>query len=207
MAEKKINSNGYEYADLELPSGTLWATCNVGAKKPTDYGLYFQWGDTIGYSEDQVGTGDGKKYFEWADYKFSIGRSSLNFSKYTNTGDKLELEDDAAHVHMGGDWHMPSSEQIQELIDNATSAWTTQDGIIGGLFTSKKNPSKSIFIPAAGYAWYGSVKDKGDEADIWSYKLNAIGNIYGQHLNFRTSDVNLYGNCRDNGFSVRGVIG
>ena len=113
---KKIN--GFEYVDLGLPSGTLWATMNVGASKPSDFGLYFQWGDTQGYTAAQVGK---DKQFTWNDYKFSIDGSSSNFSKYTTTGARLDLEDDAAHANMGGSWHMPTPEQCQELIDNTTS--------------------------------------------------------------------------------------
>ena len=98
----------YEAVDLGLPSGTKWASQNVGARKPSDYGLYFQWGDTQGYTSEQVGTGKGKKKFadDWSDYKWGV---SPNFTKYTTMVATLELEDDAAHVHMGGDWHMPTS--------------------------------------------------------------------------------------------------
>ena len=93
---KKINNNGYEYVDLGLPSGTLWGTMNVGASKPSDYGLYFQWGDTQGYTADQIGIGEGKKAFRWSDYKFSYQESSLAFTKYRIPGATLDLEDDAA---------------------------------------------------------------------------------------------------------------
>ena len=132
MANKKINSNGFEYVDLGLPSGTLWAACNVGATKPTEYGLYFQWGDTVGYTADQVGTGEGQKKFasDESDYKWG---AYPNFTKYTKAGETLNLEDDAAHINMGGDWHMPTPQQIQELLNNTTTAWTTQDGVNGRL--------------------------------------------------------------------------
>ena len=63
MEKKKINNNGHEYVDLNLPSGTLWATCNIGASKPSESGLYFQWGDTQGYTKEQIGTGDEQKKF------------------------------------------------------------------------------------------------------------------------------------------------
>ena len=121
--------------DLGLPSGTLWATMNVGASKPSDYGLYFQWGDTSGYTAAQVGTGDGQKKFasDWSDYKWGV---NPNFTKYTTTGATLELKDDAAHANMGGYWHMPTPTQINELISNTTNTWTTQDGVNGRLFTS-----------------------------------------------------------------------
>lgn len=161
----------YEYVDLGLSSGTKWATMNVGASKPSDYGLYFQWGDTQGYTKDQIGEGDGKKLFspQWADYKWGV---KPNFTKYTKLGDKLDLEDDAAHVHMGGEWHMPTPEQIEELIDNTTTALTTSDGVSGMTFTSKKDELKSIFIPAAGDALDGKIEHNGSDGCIWSCMLN-----------------------------------
>ena len=200
---KEINNNGYEYVDLGLPSGTLWATCNVGASKPSDCGLYFQWGDTQGYTDVQVKIG---KQFTWDDYKFNPSGDGKTFTKYTTPGETLELEDDAAHVHMGGDWHMPTSEQIQELIDNTTSTWTMQDGRLGRLFTSKKDGTKSIFIPAAGYAYGGSVYVVGDEADVWSSMLLAGYVFSGQGLSFYSGGAGLSSGSRYCGFSVRGVI-
>ena len=201
--------NGYDYVDLGLPSGTLWATMNVGASKASDAGLYFQWGDTSGYTADQVGTGEGQKKFasDWSDYKWSIDGSSTNFSKYNTAGSTLELEDDAAHVNWGGDWHIPTPTQIKELIDNTTSTWTTQDGVNGRLFTSKKDASKSIFIPAAGYAWGGSVRRSGGNGSVWSSLLLADGAVDGQLLDVVSGGVNLYGDYRCSGLSVRGVGG
>ena len=200
---KEINSNGFGFVDLGLPSKTLWATCNVGADIPSDYGLYFQWGETYGYTAEQVGK---DKQFTWNDYKFSIDGSSTNFSKYNTAGDTLDLEDDAAHVNMGGDWHMPTPDQNEELIDNTTSTWTTQDGVNGRLFTSKKN-GKSIFIPAAGYAWDGSVYGRGRHGYVWSSMLSSSYVDDGQYLSFSSGNASLYGINRYYGFSVRGVLG
>ena len=206
--DKVINNNGYDYVDLGLPSGTLWATMNVGASKPSNYGLYFQWGDTQGYTAEQVGTGDGKKKFasDWSDYKWG---KHPNFTKYTITGATLELEDDAAHVNMGGSWHMPTPTQIQELLNTAytTNEWTTQDGVNGRLFTSKKDGTKSIFFPAVGLAWDGSVRDSGDYGYVWSSMLVADDVKYGQSLHFDSGDVYLGINSRYDGLSVRGVVG
>lgn len=207
--DKRINNNGYDYVDLDLPSGTLWATCNVGAKKPSECGLYFQWGDTIGYTAGQVGTGNGQKKFalDFSDYKWYSSEEKA-FTKYTTTGETLDLEDDATHVNMGGDWHMPSPEQIQELIDNTAKKWTTQDGINGRLFTSKKDTSKSIFIPIAGYAWNGSVRNSGNYGYVWSSMLSSNYFSYGKNLVLVSGYDSLnYGSYRCNGFSVRGVIG
>ena len=200
--------NGYDYVDLGLPSGTLWATCNIGASKPSEAGLYFQWGDTQGYTAGQVGYGEGQKKFadDWSDYKWYSGGS---FTKYTTTGATLELKDDAAHVNMGGSWHMPTPTQIQELINtaNTTSTWTTQDGVNGRLFTSTKDTSKSIFIPAAGGAWDGSVQDSGDGGYVWSSMLNTDDVSGGQGLDFDSGDVSLGNGSRFGGLSVRGVVG
>lgn len=201
--KNKINNNGYEYVDLGLPSGTLWATCNVGAKKPSEYGLYFQWGDTIGYTKEQVGK---DKRFFWTDYKFSINGSDSNFSKYTATGAKRDLEDDAANANMGGDWKMPTDSQIQELIYNTISKWTAQDGVNGKLFISKNDPSKSIFIPAAGFAYDGEVLYIGGIGYVWSSVLGAVNVYFGKGLCLDSGFADLgYGN-RCNGFSIRGVI-
>ena len=208
----KPKANGHDYVDLGLPSGTLWATCNVGASKPSDYGQYFQWGDISGYTTDQVGTGDGQKKFasDWSDYKWYLSGSeeegNLKFRKYSTTGATLELEDDAAHANMGGDWHMPTPTQISELLNNTTNTWTTQDDINGRLFTSKNG--NSIFIPAAGFAWGGSVFDRGSDGSVWSSVLSSSDVDYGQNLNFYSDNAGL-GNDggRNYGFSVRGVLG
>lgn len=208
MANKDFNYNGYDYVDLDLPSGTKWAACNVGTTKPTGYGLYFQWGDTVGYRAGQVGTGEGQKKFasDESDYKFGV---YPNYSKYTTKGATLDLEDDAAHANMGGDWHIPTPTQIIELLDNTTSTWATLDGVNGRLFTSKKDGSKSIFIPAAGDAYGNSVYGGGNYGGVWSSMLNTDYVSYGQSLYFFNSgNVYLFDDdYRCLGLSVRGVIG
>ena len=193
----------YEYVDLGLPSGTLWATMNVGASKPSDYGLYFQWGSVLGFTKGQIGR---DKAFSWPTYKWSIDGIDSNFSKYNTAGETLDLEDDAANFHMGGDWHMPTPTQIRELINETDNTWTTQDGVNGRLFTSKNN-GKSIFIPAAGYAWGGSVQLSGDHGYVWSSMLRTDFVNGGQYLFFDSGYVYLYYYDRFDGLSVRGVIG
>lgn len=203
--DNKINNNGHPYADLDLPSGTLWATCNVGASKQSDCGLFFQWGDIKGYTKGQVGK---DKQFTWDDYKFSINGSVKNFSKYTNSCDKLELKDDVAHANMGGDWHIPTSTQIRELIDNTITTWITlNDNISGMVFTAKKDAKKSIFFPATGYAWDGSVIGNSDYINIWASIIDPDYINNSQYLESRLEDTILNSSCRCNGFSVRGVIG
>ena len=108
------------FVNLGLPSGLLWADRNIGAETPEDIGLYFQWGDIVGYTAEKVGNGEGLKPFDWGDYKFSIDGSSSNFSKYNASDSKtvLDPEDDAAHVNMGGNWRMPTFEEYKELCLN-----------------------------------------------------------------------------------------
>lgn len=204
--DKEINNNGYDYVDLGLPSGTLWATMNVGASKPSGFGLYFQWGDIQGYTAEQVGK---DKQFTWDDYKWTRDGSDTSFSKYIKEGATLNLEDDAAHVNMGGIWHMPTPDQISELINNTTSEWATKDGVKGTTFTSKKDKSKSIFIPAAGGATDGSVLAIGYEGFAWSSMLSTILVGCGKSIYFNSENIYLSYNffSRCNGFPVRGVIG
>ena len=199
---KNINNNGYDFVNLELPSGTLWATANVGASEPTDFGLYFQWGDTKGYSSNQVGENKGKKYFAWGSYKWDI-----DSGKYATKGTTLKPEDDAAHVHMGGDWHIPTPEQIDELIENTTNKWTKQNGIKGRLFMSKKDKTKSIFIPAAGYLDLGYFESKNRGCLLWSCKVSSYLTCVAKTLDLGR-DYAIQGSYyRFAGLSVRGVIG
>ena len=202
--DKKINNNGYDYVDLGLPSGTLWASCNVGADKPSDSGLYFQWGDTKGYTKEQIGK---DKQFNWKNYKWNPSGDGYTFTKYANPGDTLELEDDAAHVNMGGDWHIPTPKQCQELIDNTISEWTKQDNVKGMIFTSKQDNSKSIFIPAVGNAFCDLIDDNEIFGYIWSSMLDAYYDDYGNALYFVSRGAHIDGYDRDFGISVRGVIG
>lgn len=178
---------------------------NVGASKPSDAGLYFQWGDTQGYTADQVGK---DKQFNLANYKWSIDGSSSNFRKYTTTGAILELEDDAAHANMGGDWHMPTYTQIWELLNTkyTTNTWTTQNGMNGRLFTSKTDASKSIFFPAAGSAWDGSLGSSGDYGFVWTSLLSTSSFGDGAILCVNSHSAGQTNGSRVNGFSVRGVL-
>ena len=198
----------YEAVDLGLSSGTKWAAQNVGARKPSDAGLYFQWGDTKGYTKEQVGKGDGKKNFYWPDYKWNPSGDGKTFTKYATTGATLELEDDAAHVNMGGDWHMPTPEQVKELINNTTTAWTVSNGVGGVTLTSKKDETKYIFIPITGYAENEKIKDNIDRINIWSSMVAKSSAEYGQIISgWKDGTFSLDYYQRYRGFSVRGVLG
>ena len=214
-----------EAVDLGLPSGTKWANINVGAEAPEDYGLYFSWGETVGYTSD---TSDGRS-FDWASYKWMNegGISWQQINKYQiqdgrtsacwyqlneDTGDYefigdgkrvLDLEDDAAHANWGGDWRMPTYEDILELQANTTSEWITVGTVSGRKFTSKTN-GNSIFLPAAGnrdglslydpsYGWYlSSLLISGDSMQPYILK-------------FFSGRVSVSGLKRSSGGSVRPV--
>ena len=152
--------------DMGFPSGTKWANMNVGAEKPEDYGLYFAWGDIVGYTSD---VSDGYK-FSWNTYKWmnpggtswqAINKYQIDDEMFTGCwydndlnfiGDGksiLDIEDDAAHVVWGGKWQMPTIEEIQELIASTTVEWITENDVNGMKFTSNFN-GNSFFLPAAG---------------------------------------------------------
>jgi uncharacterized protein (TIGR02145 family) len=203
--------NGHEYVDLGLPSGTKWATMNVGASSETDYGLYFQWGDAQGYTADQVGFGDDKKYFGWKDYKYGNGTSSpgaTGMTKYNNTDHLVTLEasDDAVAVAWGGSWRMPTEAEFTELLDNTNKQWTTVDGVKGYKFTHKNDASKYVFLPAAGECDSGSVNYENIDSNYWSSSLNTSSVYYGRYLKFNNGECNMNNASRSYGFSVRGVV-
>lgn len=193
-------TNGYDYVDLGLPSGTLWATCNVGANSPEEYGDYYAWGEVI---PNKAAT------YTWDNYKFGTENA---LTKYNRTDNKmtLDLEDDAAHVVMGGDWHIPTYEQFQELDGNTTNSWTTDyngTGIAGIIFTSSVN-NASIFFPSANSIWNDGMDHTVPQALIWSssrYNNPASDAFY---FDITEDYVRINNNTsRYPGFSVRGVIG
>ena len=197
------DKDNHEYVDLGLPSGTLWATCNVGASKPEEYGDYFAWGET-----------KTKETFAFEDYKW--GNASYdNFTKYCtnslfgNVGGNSELlpEDDAAAVNWGNNWCTPSIDQFRELVnsDYTTTVWIAQNGVYGMKVTSKKN-GKTLFVPAAGKHW-DKLEDAGKYGFCWSRSLEK-GSLAAYHLAFYNSDgVYIYDGLspRPTGFAVRPV--
>ena len=198
-------SNGHSYVDLGLPSGTKWATMNIGAEEETDYGLYFAWGETQGYS----GITD-EKQFSWSDYKY--GTSSSNLTKYNSTDGLTTLEpsDDAATVNWGGKWRMPTVKQINELLDtdNCTNEWVTDyngSGVNGVLFTSVRNKNK-LFAPSAGVCRGGLLDDVGEYGRVWSCALSSVDELLAQGLGFDSDGAGLDGGYRYIGLPVRSVF-
>ncbi len=176
---KETNYDTREYVNLGLPSGTLWATCNIGATSPEEYGDYFGWGETVpyytkGHSQDNPCSSwrENKTGYNWKSYFDYI--SDSKYKKYDNNGGERVLlpEDDAATENWGEDWQMPSENQVKELksSDNTISEWTTLNGVYGRLYTSKKN-GNSIFLPAAGYRVDEALIDVGTIGLYWCNKI------------------------------------
>ena len=135
----------HEWVDLGLPSGTLWATCNLGASSPEEYGDYFAWGET-----------EPKDYYDWNTYKWCNGSSDTltkycTYSTYGTVDNKteLDLEDDAAYVNWGPAWQMPSRLQIEELVTQCTLQRSSMNGLNGWLFIGPNG--NTMFLPGADY--------------------------------------------------------
>ncbi|MCF0220381.1 MAG: hypothetical protein HUK14_11420 [Muribaculaceae bacterium] len=176
--------NGHEYVDLGLPSGLKWATCNVGANRPEDYGSYFAWGETSPksyYISDNSETD--LKSISWLQSNARIFPTIW----------ELTPAHDAARENWGSTWRMPTKAEFDELIENTTTTWTTRNGVKGRLVTSKHN-GKSIFLPAAGYYEGTELFDEGSSGLYWSSTPNEANsgtmfyrsNTY--YLNFYSGD-------------------
>ena len=175
--------NGHAWVDLGLPSGTKWATCNIGATSPEEYGDYFAWGETSTKSS-------------------YTSENSLTYGKYMNdiSGN---AQYDAAVANWGGGWRMPTRSEMQELIDKCTWTWTAQNGVNGYKVTSTVN-SNYIFLPAAGYRYGTSLNNAGYYGYYWSSSPNNIYNA--SYLYFSSSSHSVDDNLRNYGRTVRPVI-
>ena len=190
--------DGYEYVDLGL--SVKWATCNVGANSPEEYGSYYAWGET-----------EEKSNYYWDTYKWCNGSSSkmtkyCTSSSYGTVDNKtvLDLEDDVAHVKWGGSWRMPTLEEQKELKNNCTWSWTTQNGVNGYKVTSKTN-GNSIFLPAAGYRRGTYLYDSGSDGNYWSSSLNEGYSDLAYRLYFYSGHCGWYVSSRFLCFTVRPV--
>ena len=225
----------YKAIDLGLPSGTLWADRNIGASSPEDPGLYFQWGDTQGYTAEQVGEGEGLKAFDWDDYKFSIDGSSTNFSKYNASDSKtvLDPEDDAAHVNIGGNWRMPTFDECKELFMNTdvylvqtddkeihgTESQNDESGYLiqwdekpilstfKGIKLYKKDDKQTyLFVPASGGVNQSAVGDVGAYGSLWSASLYSQNIGEAWNPGFFDELADIISGHRYFGCPVRGVF-
>ena len=202
----------YEYVDLGLPNGTLWATCNIGASSETEDGVFFQWGDISGISGSLVGKYSDENY-SWATAPFNGGNTSYNAGVFNSVKDTacpngiLAKKYDAAAQIMGGDWRMPTLTDFQELLNGTTNEWITdynRTGVSGRKFTSKAN-GNSIFIPAAGNCDDGSVGNVGSYGNVWGSSLSTSDPSHAGSLAFISDSCYVTILYRCYGRSVRGV--
>ena len=192
-----MTENGYEYVDLGLPSGAMWATCNVGATKPEDEGLLFQFGRVDGYLYN-----DKHNQFKTDDTPLTTS------GKVYKANDILDLADDAAHVNMGGAWKMPTKDELEELVNNTTQKVETINGVKGMLFTSNINKCQ-LFIPFMQGYWHNGTWYNLDNSyiNMWTSQVHDyhINNAYELGCN-SSGYVDVCHDGRTFTFSVRGVF-
>ena len=190
----------HEYVDLGL--SVKWATCNVGANSPEEYGDYFAWGEI-----------EPKEEYSWSTYKYCVDNYD-NLTKYctqsydgkdgfTDNKTVLDPEDDAATVNWGGNWRMPTYKEMGELREKCTWIWTTQNGVKGYKVVGPNG--NSIFLPAAGYMYNSSLYNAGSHGNYWSSSLNTSNPYDAYGVNFGSSYVGRNNYRRLNGRSVRPV--
>ena len=194
--------NNHEYVDLGLPSGLKWATCNVGADSPEDYGDYFAWGEV-----------EPKTTYNWGTYKYCVddydnltkycSKSSYGNNGFTDTKTVLDPEDDAATVNWGGSWRMPTDAEFTELREQCKWTWTTQNGVEGCKVVGPNG--NSIFLPAAGFMYEGTLLNAGSFGYYWSSSLYTGNPDYAYYVDFSSVGVGWYYYARCCGFTVRPV--
>lgn len=198
--------DAHECVDLGLPSGTMWASMNVGASSPEDYGDYFAWGET-----------EPKRSYTEANYKWYGGswyNHSVSITKYCTDSDHglngfvdnktvLDPEDDAAYVNWGSSWRMPSFEQIDELMDCCSFQWIQRNGVYGILVTGVNG--NSIFLPAAGYHSYDELLNLGSFSFYWTRDLSASAVNFAYCMTFDADGYGWWHFYRDSGITVRAV--
>ncbi len=180
-----LYEDGLEAVDLGL--SVKWAPCNVGAKKPSDYGYYFAWGEISPKSD-----------YSWSTYKWGNGRIKT-LSKYNNSDNMtiLDMSDDVARANWGSGWRMPTRSEFQELIDNCTWTWTLLDGKNGYKVTGQNG--NSIFLPAGGY--------NGTSGSYWSSSLMTNYHNNAWYLYIYPSGRIMYSECLERcyGLSIRPI--
>ena len=195
-----------EYVDLGLPSGNLWAKCNLGASSPEAYGDYYAWGEVEPKQEYT------KSNHKW----YKEGAPSQGFTKYNNEDGKLTLEDedDAVIQKLGNGWRTPTLADFRELTNQkyTTIEKTTLNGVAGYQITSKKN-KKSIFIPCAGFKNSEKPQTRfisdDEEVAVCMTNLRRIDNmVYNAWtFAFQNDRIGRYGKRRPDGISIRPVKG
>lgn len=209
QSEKPNIINGHEFVDLGLPSGTLWATCNVGAVKPEDYGDYFAWGEIqpkTEYHDDTYKYGKRRKRLFKDDFFYTkyCNNPEFGYDGYVDKLTVLQGSDDAATANWGTGWRMPTKEQWEELLQHTKNVWTGMGGVTGRLFTA--NNGNSLFLPAVGSRWGGEFRLVGSDGYYQSSSIytNLPNSTWYLHFDSDHCFMLSYG-WRYYGFSVRAV--
>ena len=194
------SQDNHEYVDLGLPSGTLWATCNIGANNPEDYGDYFAWGETAT-----------KDVYNWETYKWCnngeprqttkyCSDSAYGYNGFTDGKTELDPQDDAAYVKWGPKWRTPSKAQQDELREQCTWTWVTQNGVDGRLVTGPNG--NTLFLPATGFRSEAS-HDQGSYGNYWSRTTDFA--YFAYYLYFTSPNVAFDRYYRSLGRTIRAV--
>ncbi len=192
--DSSTDTEGSHPQAVDLGLSVKWASCNVGAESPEEYGSYFAWGETQEKSD----------YSSSTSVTCGLSIDELESRGIIGSDGKLTAEYDAATANWGGDWRMPTLDEMVELVNNCTWSWTTQNGVYGRRVTGPNG--NSIFLPAAGYRYGTSLYDAGSDGHYWSAML--YGNSYGAgagYLRFYSDDYYWYSYDRSYGFTVRPV--
>lgn len=208
--EKILNTNGYEYVDMG--EAGIWAKYPLGVtewnEETLNKILYFAWGETEGYTKSQVPS---QKEFNPDSYKFSIGGSEENFNKYNNSDKltELELEDDACHIIMGGDWRIPTSKDFKKLIDSCYNGFAINYNNIQGLdcitFTNNLDETKKLILPTAGFINQDGLSNI-DESGIYLSRSLLVDNIDAEALTTALETAEVSNTCRFTGSCIIGIL-
>ena len=204
----------WDHSKVQLwAGGPYWATTNIGAEKPEECGYYFWWGDTIGYKRvnNKWVASDGSS----SDFSFSsssaptynMSKAALESRGWIDSNSILVPAHDAAHVHWGGDWRMPTEAEFDALISSCTWTWSAKDGVNGYIVKGKGDFAlSSIFLPAAGYGSYRAHSNYSYDGFYWSSEPNLVAD-YAERLYFRSGEYTTSDHWRFNGYTVRPVQG
>ncbi|MBP5715688.1 MAG: hypothetical protein J6W69_01075, partial [Bacteroidales bacterium] len=198
--------DGHVYVDLGLPSSLLWATMNVGASKPEEYGDYFAWGET-----------ESKEDYSWQTYKYCNGTQetltkyvpqemaeSFGYEGYYDTLSVLELADDAAHINWGVGWKTPSDAEWQEIFNACTYEAINEDGVIGAKLISSYN-GKSIFFSFAGFMTGTNWQEETLESYYWGTGVRRNWPVNVSQAVFQNGSTYVTTSYRNIGLPVRAV--
>lgn len=188
--------DNHDYVDLGLPSGLKWATCNVGATSPEESGNYYAWGET--YPKSYYDRNDFSEEEYWRDYKITWEEAG-----YIDADGRLNADHDAAKMHWGGSWRIPTAAELEELVENTNNEWGEFNGEKGVYFRSKVNDNY-IFLPACGSRFKDGLSH---ETYYWSSTPHdkTITSIHVDALNVDSCLCWVVGGIKWEGFLVRPV--